>query len=208
MKWRLVYAICKVTVITRKLLSSNSTLKLPTGTLYSTTQQSQCVGIEIGLSHHTLPVNHYQGSFFIWTILTKVDFPIHTLTWIWRCLHDYFILVMNWHIDKCFARGTGRKLMQENSRNWLVLYCLCLAINQTCLWRSLGMHILTIFVLPIRTGLVSWSMWKYSHLVTPEPEKILWSSHNVLLPMGYLVQVVMCVISDKALLKCKIGTTW
>ena len=36
-------------------------------------------------------------------------------------------------------------------------------------------------------------------------EKMPWSSHNALLPIGYFVQVVMWVLSDKTYLKTKIG---
>ncbi len=43
-------------------------------------------------------------------------------------------------------------------------------------------------------------IWGLSSLVTciwQKPEKSLWNSHNALLPVGYFVQVVMWVISDK-----------
>ena len=39
------------------------------------------------------------------------------------------------------------------------------------------------------------------------PEKIPRPTHNASLPMGYFVQVVMWVVSDKTYLKCKIIKT-
>ncbi len=49
------------------------------------------------------------------------------------------------------------------------------------------------------------SAWVLQYAVAAQSEKIPQPSHNGLLPMGYFVQVVMWVTSDKTYLKCKIG---
>ena len=71
------------------------------------------------------------------------------------------------------------------------------------IWRL--MEVSTMFYI-CRNCVFTWydstSLWCYATW-----DKILWPSHNALLSMGYFVQVVMWVISDKAYAKRKIGMT-